>query len=615
MISNIAHWCLLISMFSSSSAIILSLADKPKLALHLVKAQAISITASFICLIIAFYTSDFSIQNVFLNSSSIMPVIFRISAAWASHEGSQLLWFSFLCIISYLCIKNISYNDTLAKAAILIISPIMLALCLFIYFAANPFSTLYLNPHQGLGLNPILQDAALAIHPPILYLGYVSFLAPLIYSCLVLIYPKNLKELLEATVKFSKFGWMMLTIGIALGSWWAYRELGWGGYWFFDPVENISLIPLIMGIAFHHSLIFSIHNQKLLRWTIFFGLNIFPVTLIGSFLVRSGALISVHSFADANYTECLLLIVTGIFCFSNGLFILRFISIPSPSLFPKSKEQGIFFGNILWLLSAITIIFSIIYPLILKTMGHDITVQVEYFTNTFIPLLIPIILLAGSFAYFKAKNTSYRDYYFSLILALIACGIIYLRFRIHGFLLYLILFSSIFLLFSTVFKLLEKTQYLSIALSNKMSSMLIGHFGFGLLAFSISLNSALSSEIDFIGKIGHKVTTKEYSITLKNINFGQEENYYKQIVEFQIEPNKGKIIILKPENRLYKVEQALTAESAIYSYLTHDVYAILNKINDDIIHAKIYYRPLISWIWLSATIIAIGILVSLCKRK
>ena len=544
-----------------------------------------------------------------------MPTIFKISASWASHEGSQLLWFTLLSIISYLAIKNISHNSCLLKNAILITAPIMLALCLFIYLAANPFTTLYINPHQGLGLNPILQDSALALHPPILYLGYISYLVPFVYSCLALISPLYLKELLEATVKFSKFGWLMLTIGITLGSWWAYRELGWGGYWFFDPVENISLIPLIMGISFHHSLIFSIHNNKLLRWTLFFGVNIFPITLIGSFLVRSGALTSVHSFAEAGFTDFLLLIFITIFCFSNGLYIYRFHSIPSPSLFAKSKEQGIFLGNIFWLISAITILFSILYPVVLKVMGHDVTVQIDYFIHTFIPLLIPIILLAGSFAYFKAKNTFYLNYYFSLLLSLLSCMAIYLTLKITGLLIYTLLFSSNFLLFSTIFKLLEKTQYFSVKLSNKITAMLTGHFGLGLLALSISLNSALSREIDFIGKIGHQITTNEYTITLKNINFGEEENYYKQIIEFWVKPTKGKTIILKPENRLYKIEQALTAESAIYNYLTHDIYAVLNKIHDDTIHAKIYYRPLISWIWASAAIIALGIFISLFKRK
>lgn len=617
MISIIAHYCLLISIASSVAAFCFAIQAKLRFAIYSLRAQTISIIASFCCLIAAFYTSDFAIQNVFLNSSSITPLLFKISGAWASHEGSELLWFTLLSIVSYITLSNkfLAANSEILKTAIFIVTPILLSLCLFIYHAANPFTTLSITPHQGVGLNPILQDAALAIHPPILYLGYVMYVAPFTYSCLALLYPVHFKELMHVTLRFSKIGWLMLLVGISLGSWWAYRELGWGGYWFFDPVENISLIPLIMATAFHHSLIFTLHSAKLSRWTLFFGLNIFPITLIGSFLVRSGMLTSVHSFADAGYTEFLLLIFISVFCFGNILYLAKFRSLPSPSLFPQSKEQGVFFGNIFWLASVITISFSVIYPVILKQMGEDVTVQLKYFTHTFIPLSVPIILLAGSFAYFKAKNLSYRDYYLSIILSIVICIIIYLKLQITGILLYIILFSSIFLLFSTIFKLLEKSQYFSASLSNKMLSMLLGHFGFGLLTISIALNTSLQSEIDFIGKMGHKMVAKEYQIILKNITFDEIDNYYAQTAEFWIEPSKGKTVILKPENRLYKIEQAITAESSIYSYLTADIYAVLNKVNENTIHAKIYYRPYISFIWLSLIIMAIGILVSISNYK
>jgi cytochrome c-type biogenesis protein CcmF len=617
MISIIAHYCLLISIASSIAAISFAIKEKIRFAIYSMRAQTIFVITSFGCLVAAFFTSDFTIQNVFLHSSSITPILFKISGAWASHEGSQLLWFTLLSIVSYITLNNkfLAANSEILKTAILIITPILLSLCLFIYHAANPFTTFSITPHQGVGLNPILQDAALAIHPPILYLGYVIYIAPFTYSCLALLHPSHFNELMKAAVRFSKIGWLMLLVGISLGSWWAYRELGWGGYWFFDPVENVSLIPLIMATSFHHSLIFTLHNAKLSRWTLFFGLNIFPITLIGSFLVRSGMLTSVHSFADAGYTEVLLLIFISVFCFGNILYLTKFRSLSSPVLFPKSKEQGIFFANLFWLASVITILFSIIYPVILKLIGHDITVQLKYFTHTFIPLLVPIILLAGSFAYFKAKNLSYRDYYLSIIISIISCIVIYLTLQITGILLYIILFSSIFLLFSTIFKLLEKSPYFSVSLSNKMLSMLLGHFGFGLLTLSIALNTSLQSEIDFIGKIGHTLKAKEYNVTLKNIHFDEIDNYYTQTAEFWIEPAKGKTIILKPENRLYKIEQAITAESSIYSYLTADVYAVLNKVNENTIHAKIYYRPYISFIWLSLMIMALGILVSISNYK
>ncbi|MES2215144.1 MAG: cytochrome c-type biogenesis CcmF C-terminal domain-containing protein [Pseudomonadota bacterium] len=586
-----------------------------KIAKYLFIGQSVLTTLSFCVLIYSFYISDFSIQNVFLNSSSITPLIFKISGAWASHEGSILLWYSLLSIVASLCIKNI--DNALLPASIFILSPIILGFGMFVYLYSNPFTSLSINsPHQGMGLNPLLQDIALIIHPPILYMGYVSYLAPFLYSCLSLIYPAKSLECVKASMIFSKFGWLMLTIGVGLGSWWAYRELGWGGFWFFDPVENISLLPLISAIAFHHSLIFSVLHLKLIRWTIFFGLTTFLLTLLGTSLVRSGLLTSVHSFADnTGRAQILLWIFMILASFSYGLYIWRINTLASSKLFPYSKEQGVLFGNITWIAILLTLLFAILYPVVLGILGVTISVGTEYFIKTFLPLSVPILLLAGSFAYFKAKNTRRLDFYISALVACLSSFIFYALLPEYSPLIGSAIFGSVFLMVSTIAKLLEKSNYFKAPLSSKMAAMLISHFGYGMMALCITLNSSLQSEFDFIGKRGDVVNTEKYKITLQNITYSQHDNYYRQIVEFWLESSDNKTVILRPENRFYEIEKSITAESDIYSYLTHDLYAVLSKVNGDIIHAKIYYRPCVSLLWISIIIIAGGIFVSLLSKK
>jgi cytochrome c-type biogenesis protein CcmF len=618
MISLIGNLCLCAGMISVTLCTLCVLLPRSTKAITFAAikccfiAQSALTALSFSALVYGFYISDFSIQNVFLNSSSIVPTLFKVSGAWASHEGSILLWYAMLSIVASLCVYH--SDQLLLKTSILILTPILLGFGAFIYFVSNPFIKMQINmPHQGMGLNPLLQDIGLSLHPPMLYIGYVTYLAPFLYSCLSLLHPERSSECIKNSVTFSKFGWLTLTIGVSLGSWWAYRELGWGGFWFFDPVENISLLPLISAIAFHHSLIFASRNSALVKWAILLGITTFLLTLLGTFLVRSGMLTSVHSFADnSGKAKVLLWIASSLAVFSYSLYITRFNLISSDKpLIPSLKARGIFSANIIWVLSIITLLFAIVYPIILGLTGKNVVVSIEYYTNTFIPLTIPTLLLAGSFAYFKAKNTTYIDYYVSLLIAGLIGALAHFKIQSHSPMIIIAIFSSVFLMVSTVLKTLEKSNYLKQVLSPKMTAMLLSHFGYGLMALSITLNSSMQNEFDFIGKQGDVRQYNGYKITLQNIAYSKHANYYRQIAEFWIESPESEVTILKPENRFYEIEQAITAESDIYSYLTHDLYAVLSKIDDDIIHAKIYYRPCIGLLWVSAMIIIGGLLISL----
>lgn len=614
MLANLANFLLLCAVVTSVLSCILCIIKTTAISFAriLIIVHSISIVGSFVLLVFSFINSDFSVKTVFLNSSSIMPMFFKISASWASHEGSILLWYSLVNIVS---IYFVLQKDEFEKSKILTLSIILCLLSCFIYFMSNPFVALYIKPHEGLGLNPLLQDFALSIHPPILYLGYASYIAVFVYSIMVLLYPRLGVVYSARAITYSKLGWMMVFCGVALGSSWAYRELGWGGYWFFDPVENISLISLILGVAYHHSLISAISKPALMKWSVFFGINIFPFIVLGSFLVRSGLLISVHSFASASNIEFLFFIVVVIFVSSNLLYITRYRILESGKIFPMSKEKGIFYSNIIWTISIIVILFSIIVPVILSFFGYNITVKEEYFYNYFLPLMVPLIFLAGTFAYFKYGSKSLISYYFSAALSCLISSITYYFLDLSGFLVFITLLASQFLIISTVVKLVQKTSYFSNKLSQKMSAMLLGHFGFGLLVFSMVINSALKKEIDFIGKNHQTIISSSYSITLKNIIFGEFENYYYQRGEFLIEDSNDNIIILHPENRLYKIENSLSAETAIFSDWLKDISIVLNRIDGDIIHAKIYYSPCIRLLWVSAFLIFVSGVIALIWRK
>lgn len=546
---------------------------------------------AFILLILAFAISDFSLQNVFTNSSTLMPLAFKISAAWSSHEGSMLLW---LCLISSIGGFSIKRNHSKIYYAI------NLFLVCFVYFAANPFKKILINPAQGLGLNPILQDSALMIHPPILYLGYSFYIVPFIYCMTILMGSKSAKEYIEKCKIYSALGCVFLTLGIGLGSWWAYRELGWGGYWFFDPVENISLMPLIMGIAFHHSLYYSLKDKSMMKWTIFYGINIFPITVLGTFLVRSGILTSVHSFSSTNHAEVMLVFFLVLFTLSNLLFVRKSRLIEVFNSSNSSTIKGLKLSNILWFSSVIIILFSLVFPIIANFLGYQITVEIGYFKATLIPIIIPIIIVAAIFPYFDL-----RDLCLALTFSVISSCILYYIEKIENPLLCFIIFSSIFLIYAIIFKAIKRGTY---------NRMLLAHIAFGVLSLSVALNVALQKELDFCGKIGDSIEQDVAKIKLENIYFSEEDNYYKQLAEFRVELS-GKVMILKPENRLYKIEQSLTSESYIISHLTEDIYVVLGKIDGDIIHAKIYIRPFMKLIWLSISIIAICFLRIGSKKK
>ncbi len=574
----------------------------------------LSTLLSFLLLVCGFIISDFSIQNVFLNSSTLKPLGFKIAASWASHEGSILLWLCLLQTIGVIYIALFNSHPTRVYH-IIVLALIQLLFSSFIYFTSNPFDSLSFHPTQGLGLNPMLQDIALIIHPPILYLGSVCYVAPFTSACVMLLTSNLDSANLRAIKIFSNLGIIFLTLGIALGSWWAYRELGWGGFWFFDPVENISLLPWLSAISLHHSILVTIKSGRMKNWTITLSILTFLFVVFGTFLVRSGLITSIHSFASSAERAIYMLAIFAIIAISSlVLLLVKGQNITQPDSIGLDKHQFkhklIVWGSIFFLTALLVLLCSTIYPVVYSLLYQEsVTISERFFINNFIIFIIPTVLLAGI-----AQRNHIRKKNLLILVCSFAITFISSYQIQYGFISAWAVTFSLFLIIQNCYYVLTKSHFFRTKLKANIT-MILGHLGFGLLVLTITVNSLLQSEVDFIGKVGDKVTAKGFEVTLKDIRVSSAQNYYRQIAEFWIQDQQNNITILKPENRFYIIEKQLSQESNIYSYLTYDLYAVLSKIDDDVIHAKIYYKPMMSLIWLSIILIAGGFLIGLFSRS
>ena len=578
---------------------------------------SLAILLAFGLLLCGFIISDMSIKNVFLNSSSILPLVYKISASWASHEGSLLLWLSLFVVVNYLYMSNFFLsNDEYISELSLYRSIYALSILLFlitIIYASNPFDSFAFEPTVGLGLNPMLQDVALAIHPPILYLGNICFAPIFISSLIVMRYPGVMNQVFCFNKKLLNIALSLLTFGIGLGAWWAYRELGWGGYWFFDPVENISLMPWLSGIALYHFLlVYKKDKTQNILTIICLSIITFLLVLYGTFIVRSGIISSVHAFAFSpergNFLFAICLVLT----------ILPFYYFCNKQIKCEAKESNlqmklISCGSFLFLLSLLVIIVSLIYPIYCYFVNQvEVTIDIEYFYTIFVPIFIPILFLSAIAPFICSKSINFLK----ITVTLVFSGPVtfYLFDYSSGFSikLFLLCCGGIFLCTYILLHIYCQLIYHSRSITTKQFAMFLSHFGFGMLVISIVLNVLYSQKIDFIGKVGREITSGNKLIRLLDIKLSSNQNYYRQIASFQIEHDNN-IVILKPENRLYKIENSLSQEVDIYSYLFYDVYAVISRIKDETVSATIYFQPFISFIWISIFLMCLGFFIPILR--
>ncbi len=577
--------------------------------------QTIMIIISFLTLIIAFIISDFSNSTVFSNSHTAKPLFYKISGTWGNHEGSLLLWLLVLSLFLYFFyISSNSQNLRYRLITVLFQQLIITGFLLFILFTSNPFEALYPIPNEGLGLNPILQDPALAIHPPILYLGYVgtsiifsASLASLISGYLGPTWAEHIKS-------WVLISWIFLTIGILLGSIWAYYELGWGGFWFWDPVENVSLMPWFCLTALLHTIIVLQKRDLFKEWTVILSITTFSLSISGTFLVRSGILNSIHTFANdpsrgvfiLSFLFFLIIMAILIFFFNQDK--LRYNIKKS---FLLSKETAVLINNWFMMFFLSVVLIGTIYPIFLEVLsGSKISVGPPFYHNLLLPFLIPFLIFMSfgpSLKWIKDKIKKFQYNLFVMFLLSILLSYFVLIKTEKTFLLSIpLVIMSLYLLFVTVIDFFYKKS----TFNQKVS-----HFGFSLLIVSILLNSLFSSEFNANMRVGDERKFSNKIIKLNEIKVQDIDNYKSLIADFIIK-NDNKSFMLSPEVRIYQQPMTITSEADIHTTIFSDNFLVFNILKDDgYYNVRYQHKPLMIWIWISTILISAGGILSIFKKN
>jgi len=586
--------------------------------------QFFFILTAFFSLMFAYVVSDFSILNVYQNSHTAKPLLYKITGVWGNHEGSMLLWVLVLVSFGFLISKFDKRLDLPYKTLTLSFqSLITFIFLLFILLTSNPFVVISPVPINGQDLNPLLQDPGLAFHPPNLYIGYVGL--SIVFSFTIARFYKgsfdaSWAKLIKPWVLLS---WSFLTLGISLGSWWAYYELGWGGFWFWDPVENASLMPWLCATALLHSTLVLEKRNTLKKWTIFLAFLSFSFSLIGTFLVRSGIITSVHSFASDPTRGVFILMICAFFIFSSFILLAKkAASIKEEKLIsPISKEGAIVFNNLLMIALLLTIFIGTIYPIFLETFtGEQISVGPPYFNLTSTLIMGPAILIMSFAPMIKWK----KDDFFGLmsrlkIILFLSLLVTFIFFYINfqGPIIALVgIFLAAWLFFGTLFNFFERTNYLKKLknLSKTYLGMTVAHLGVAIFIAGITGSTLWKIEKIKTLKVGEKVFLNNYSLNFDKIKKIRGKNYIGHEAEFNLYKKNKFIKTLKPQKRFYPVQEFPTTEAAIYSRGLSDIYIAMSEpVNDSWIF-RFHYSPLTPWIWIGSIMAFIGGVLSFSHR-
>ena len=578
--------------------------------------QLVFVIVSFLSLIISFINSDFSNETVFNNSHTTKPLFYKISGTWGNHEGSLLLWLLVLTLFIFLfLIKSREQPKKYRILTLLFQQIIIIGFFLFVLMTSNPFNYLFPIPNEGLGLNPILQDPALAIHPPILYLGYVG--TSIIFSSSLAAVTQNYvtKEWGQHIKKWVLVSWIFLTIGIMLGSIWAYYELGWGGFWFWDPVENVSLMPWLTLTALLHCIVVLERRAALTSWVVILSITTFTLSMCGTFLVRSGILNSVHTFAnDPARGIFILIFLFALIVLSLGIFFIfhKENNKSSNNFFWLSRETSILINNWFMMYFLAVVLIGTVYPIFLDVISSEkISVGPPFYHKLIVPFLIPFLLfmsLGPRLKWIKSKIENKNSLIITFIISVMLTFFI-IKNLTADLLFYTVLISAAFFLFFTTLKELFIKKFNNI-------SQTISHFGFSILILSILFNSILSSEIITNIKIGERYDYNKGEIFFKKIEEKKESNFNSIIASFEIKNKNGKTIELKPEIRIYNQPVIITSEADIRTTLLEDKFLVMNLVKgNEYFNIRYQIKPFMVWIWISVLLLSLGGLMSLFKRE
>ena len=570
---------------------------------------------SFIILLLGYVFSDFSIINVYENSHTTKPLFYKISGTWGNHEGSLLLWINILVLFSFLFLfLNKNRNKNFKIFTLLFQNLLIAVFFIFLLATSNPFSTIYPIPNEGMGLNPILQDPALAIHPPLLYIGFVGSSIYFSAALSALISKIDAKSLAISIKPWVLISWFFQTVGILVGSIWAYYELGWGGYWFWDPVENSSLMPWFVMTALLHSVLVLERKIGLYSWVIVLSILTFTMSVTGTFLVRSGILNSVHTFAHDPSRGLFILTFLILMVFSSIFVFFKHAPIENKKYKILSKEFFILINNWFMIFFLGVVLIGTLYPIFLDTLtGTKISVGPPYYNFVLAPFLIPLLFLMTSGPKHKWISSETKNFFnLVLFLSIFLFLITFFVIKENSLLLNLILFFSIYLIIQTLFDLYDSFRSKSINFSRILS-----HLGFGLLIFSISINHIFSQESNFNLRLGESRETENYVIKFEELEQYSSNNYKSIIGNFKI-LNKKNLFneSLKPEIRIYNQPVTVTYEASINSRFFSDTYLTMSNISEsDVFNIKFQKKPFMNFIWLSILLVSFGGIINFFNSR
>ena len=575
---------------------------------HLSLLQVTFVVTCLLTLIVGFIISDFSLTTVFENSHTQKPLIYKIAGTWGNHEGSLLLWITLMVFFNFLfLVYGKKYEKKFILFSLISQNFLILSFILFLFFTSNPFLLINPAPIEGLGLNPILQDPALAIHPPLLYIGFVG--SSIYFSSAIGALISNLpaKDFAASIKNWVIFTWFFQTLGIFAGSVWAYYELGWGGFWFWDPVENASLLPWFCMTALMHSIIVLEKKGQLYSWVLILCLMTFVLTIAGTFLVRSGILNSVHTFANDPTRGLYILIILLLACLVSFFIFIKHSRGNSIQGYNLDRGTFILSNNWFMIFYLVTVFLGTVYPIFTEVIFNTkISVGPPFYNTVIIPFVIVFLILMSLGPESKWIKTKFpiRKLLTILILSFVLNLIISVIFKSTSLISNLIFITSFFLIIMSFLDVIKLIQLNKITLISRS----VSHLGFGLLILFIGLNHNFSKEYDVNIKTGEIKKLNNFDLKFKDLKLTNSQNYKSIIGNFELKDNdKNFIKELKPEIRIYQNPETLTYEASIKSTIFNDYYLTMSNLqNSEYYNVKVQVKPFMSWLWLSVLIMSLG---------
>ena len=600
-------------------------------------AQAILIAVAFGCLIATFVLNDFTVLYVAQHSNSLLPLPYRVAATWGGHEGSLLLWSLMLALWSLAAaLFSKQLPDAILARVLGVLALISAGFLLFILLTSNPFERLLPGAAEGRDLNPLLQDPGLILHPPMLYMGYVGFSVAYAFAIAALLSGRLDAAWARWSRPWTTAAWAFLTLGIALGSWWAYYELGWGGWWFWDPVENASFMPWLAGTALIHSLAATEKRGCFKNWTVLLAISTFSLSLLGTFLVRSGVLTSVHAFAtDPQRGIFILVFLVAVIGSALALFAWRAPKVGLGGRFALlSRESMLLTNNVLLIVACASVLLGTLYPLLIDALGAGkLSVGPPYFDTIFVPLMIPVLFLIGVAPFTRWKQVGINELSRSLrwpLLAATALGLLAPVF--FGQLKQMVAFSlslATWIVISALLNGFARIQSMR-ASRNLMAAMFaqprsffgmhLAHIGIAVFVVGVAMVNGYQTEKDVRMEAGDEISIDAYHFRFNGIEQGAGANYTALIGNIDLLKGDTFIRKMRPEKRIYASSAMPMTEAAIDSSLTRDLYVSLGEPIDKS-HpdgawvVRLYHKPFVGWIWGGCVMMALGGLLALSDRR